>query len=120
MWLVVDVEPLPAAFAAELGGASDELCAEATPLHVGMHGRVKQERVPAAVGRDIDVADEPLALISTEMDEADLPLGQRSLPWAAPGGFPEGAERLQRRERIDANVDAQSFLLNMTFESPSE
>jgi hypothetical protein len=116
--LVVDVQPLPAAFAAELDSALDELTAEPAPLHLRVHGRIEQEGMAAAVGRDVDVADEPLSVISAQMDEADLPPGQRSLPRLAPRRFPELAEGLARRERIDANVDAQSFLLNMILSSP--
>jgi hypothetical protein len=112
------VQPLPAAFAAELGGALDQSRAEALPLHVRVHGRIEQESMTAAVSRDVDVADEPLPVIGAQMDEADLPLGKRSLPRLAPRRFPELAEGLARGERIDANVDAQSFLLNMILSSP--
>jgi hypothetical protein len=115
---VVDVQPLPAALATQLDGARDQLRAEAAPLYVGMHGRIEQESMAAAVGRDVHVTYEPLAVVGAQMDEADLPARQAALPWVAPGRFPERAEGLARRERVDTNVDAQSFLLNMIFASP--
>jgi hypothetical protein len=117
--LVVDVEPLPAALAAKLDRAPDELCTESTPLHVRVDGGIEQEGMTAAVGRDVDVADEAPVLIGAEVDEADLPFGKRTLPGFAPGRRPELAERRAGRIGIDLDVEAQSFLRNMTLASPS-
>jgi hypothetical protein len=83
-----------------------------------MHHGIEEEAVAGAVGRDVDVADEAVALVRPQMEEADPPVGQRSLPRVAPGGLPERAILLAFRIGIDPDDAVQSLLLNMTFASP--
>jgi hypothetical protein len=57
--LVVDVQPFAAALARQVGRAPNELSANSSPSMVGIDRRVEQERVFAAVGRQVDKTNQP-------------------------------------------------------------
>ena len=93
---------------ADLGGPLDQSPPDPTPLVVGMHGGVQDEGVIAAVPGELDEADQPAAVVGTDVGQAAVDRRGRVGGLLAPGGLEKRRRLLIGDDGVDDQDDARS------------
>jgi hypothetical protein len=103
------VKPLTPSTPGECSGAPDELQANAAATKAAVNGRIEQERMRAAIGREMNKTDEPVPNEGSEGSEAsgkDRLKGARGVIGPRPRKQVIEVRIIERR--VDAIVDCVS------------